>query len=38
MEMLDSLTQTAGLTDLPALGERIIDGKIRGRVVIDVNA
>jgi acrylyl-CoA reductase (NADPH) len=38
METLDRLTQTARLTDLPALGEQMVDGKIRGRVVIDVNA
>ena len=38
METLDHLTQTARLADLPALGERMIDGKLRGRVVIDVNA
>jgi len=38
METLDRLTQTARLADVPALGEQMIDGKIRGRVVIDVNA
>ena len=38
METLDHLTQTARLTDVPALGEQMIDGKLRGRVVIDVNA
>jgi acrylyl-CoA reductase (NADPH) len=38
METLDRLTRTARLVDVPALGEQMIDGKIRGRVVIDVNA
>jgi acrylyl-CoA reductase (NADPH) len=38
MDTLDRLTQTARLSDVPALGEQMIDGKLRGRVVIDVNA
>jgi acrylyl-CoA reductase (NADPH) len=38
MEMLDRLTRTARLADVPALSEQMIDGRIRGRVVIDVNA
>jgi acrylyl-CoA reductase (NADPH) len=38
METLDRLTQTAALTDLTTLSEQMVDGKIRGRVVIDVNA
>jgi acrylyl-CoA reductase (NADPH) len=38
METLDRLTQTARLADVPALGQQMIDGNIRGRVVIDVNA
>jgi acrylyl-CoA reductase (NADPH) len=38
METLDALTQTARLDDVPALSEQMIAGKIRGRVVIDVNA
>jgi acrylyl-CoA reductase (NADPH) len=38
METLDRLTQTACLADVPALSEQMVDGKIRGRVVIDVNA
>jgi hypothetical protein len=32
------MTQTAGLAKLPALGAAITEGKVRGRVVIDVNA
>jgi acrylyl-CoA reductase (NADPH) len=38
MEALDHLSQTGKLTDLPTLSEQMIDGKVRGRVVIDVNA
>jgi acrylyl-CoA reductase (NADPH) len=38
METLDRLTQTAGLTDLTTLSEQMVNGKICGRVVIDVNA
>lgn len=38
METLDRLTQTAGLTNVPMLAEQMVNGKIRGRVVIDVNA
>ena len=38
METLDRLTQITRLADVPALAEQMIDGKIRGRVVIDVNA
>jgi acrylyl-CoA reductase (NADPH) len=38
METLDRLTRTARLADVLALGEQMIDGKIRGRVVIDGNA
>lgn len=32
---LDAMTQTAGLADLPRLAEDILEGKVRGRVVID---
>jgi acrylyl-CoA reductase (NADPH) len=38
METLDSMTQTARLDDVPALSEQMMSGKIRGRVVVDVNA
>jgi len=34
--LLETMTQYAGLGDLPALGEAILAGKVRGRVVIDV--
>jgi len=36
--LLDALTQRANLADAPRLGEEIVAGKVRGRVVIDVNA
>ncbi len=35
---LDAMTSRAGLGDLPRLGAEIIEGKVRGRVVVDVNA
>ena len=35
---LDAMTQTATLADLPRLGEKITQGKVRGRIVVDVNA
>jgi len=38
LEKLERMIETATLTDLPVLGARILDGEIRGRVVIDVNA
>jgi len=34
---LDTVIQPAGLGDLPRLGADILAGKIRGRVVVDVN-
>ena len=36
--LLDQMTERAGLGDVPALGESILEGKVRGRVVVDVNA
>jgi len=38
METLDQITQVAPLDDVPALSESMIAGRIRGRVVVDVNA
>jgi acrylyl-CoA reductase (NADPH) len=38
MEALDSMTQTAGLDNVPAFSEQMMSGKTRGRVVVDVNA
>ncbi|HZC16517.1 MAG TPA: MDR family oxidoreductase [Caulobacteraceae bacterium] len=35
--LLDTMTERAVLADLPALGVAILDGKVRGRVVVDVN-
>jgi acrylyl-CoA reductase (NADPH) len=34
---LDAMTERAGLDDVPALGAAILEGKVRGRVVVDVN-
>lgn len=38
VEKLDAITITARLEDLPRLAEEILAGKVRGRVVIDLNA
>ena len=38
MERLEAMIQPATLADLPALGEAILKGQIKGRVVLDVNA
>lgn len=38
MDKLDALTETAPLADLPELGQRILKGEIRGRLVVDVRA
>ncbi len=38
MEKLDAITETAALGDLLTLGQKILKGQIRGRLVIDVNA
>lgn len=38
MEKLESMIVPATLEDLPKLGEDILNGRIRGRVVVDVNA
>ena len=35
---LDAMTQVATLSDLPRLGAEITQGKVRGRIVVDVNA
>lgn len=35
---LAAMTSNATLSDLPRLGPDILDGKVRGRVVVDVNA
>jgi acrylyl-CoA reductase (NADPH) len=37
-DALDRMIQVAPLADVPALSQAICEGKIRGRVVVDVNA
>lgn len=37
-EMIDAITSEAALEDVPQLGKDILEGKVKGRVVIDVNA
>lgn len=38
LDRLDAMTQSATLADLPRLGAAILNGQVRGRVVVDVNA
>lgn len=38
MDHLERMIAPAGLKDLPRLGAEILAGKVRGRVVVDVNA
>lgn len=38
MDKLDAMVETAALGDLPRLGADILGGRVRGRVVVDVNA
>jgi acrylyl-CoA reductase (NADPH) len=38
MERLDELTTTASLNALPRLGQEILKGAVRGRIVVDLNA
>ena len=38
MDKLEAMIQPATLADLPALGEAILKGQVKGRVVVDVNA
>jgi acrylyl-CoA reductase (NADPH) len=37
LSLLDHMTEQASLKDLPELGAAIVQGKVRGRVVVDVN-
>lgn len=37
MDKLDAMIEPATLADLPRLGAEILQGKVRGRVVVDVN-
>jgi len=38
MERLQAMVETATLADLPRLGGEILEGKVKGRVVVDVHA
>ncbi|WP_026757705.1 acryloyl-CoA reductase [Sediminimonas qiaohouensis] len=38
MDKLEAMVQPATLSDLPGLGEDILKGQVRGRVVVEVNA
>ena len=38
MDKLESMITPATLPDLPELGKQILEGQVRGRVVVDVNA
>ena len=37
LDKLDAMTGRAGLADVPDLGRRILQGGVRGRMVVDVN-
>ncbi|HCE5827411.1 TPA: oxidoreductase [Pseudomonas aeruginosa] len=37
LEKLEQTTQVVGLSEVPAIAERILQGKVRGRTVVDVN-
>ena len=36
-DVLESLTEEIGLADVIPYGQKILDGKVRGRIVVDVN-
>ena len=38
MEMIEAMIRPATLSELPFLGCGILAGKVKGRVVVDVNA
>jgi len=38
MDRLEAMIQMATLEELPRLGSDILQGKVKGRVVVDVNA
>ena len=38
LETLESMVQTATLSDMPDLGAAILKGQVQGRIVVDVNA
>jgi acrylyl-CoA reductase (NADPH) len=37
-EKLDAMIRPARLSEVPDLGKEILNGKIKGRVIVDVNA
>ena len=37
-KLLESITQTVGLDDVQEIASQILEGQVRGRVVVDVNA
>ncbi len=37
-DRLDAMVEVASLSDLPRLGAEILQGRVRGRVIVDVNA
>jgi len=37
LDLLDSMTSTAPLSEVPGLSEQMIEGRIRGRTVIEIN-
>jgi len=37
LDVLDSMTEVKPLSEIVALGEQILSGQIRGRVVVDVS-
>ena len=38
LEKLDAMTRGANLAEVPALGAQILNGQVKGRIVVDVNA
>ena len=38
MNLLDEMTAVVPLAEAPEIGRRILEGKVQGRVVVDVNA
>jgi acrylyl-CoA reductase (NADPH) len=38
LDKLDLITSVVPLADVPAMGAQILEGRVRGRVVVDVNA
>jgi acrylyl-CoA reductase (NADPH) len=38
LDKLDAITEVAALADVPRIAAQLLQGQIRGRIVIDVNA